>query len=254
MTPRALVAAVSLAAALAACDEKPSAAPPPAAGSAEVAPRLAPSAATAAPKAEVAPSLEVDAQGVLVGGARFDPSTPEGDARLREAIARGKVASSASLFAARAAKTRHVDALVAALAAAGATDVAIATPGRGSVTGPLHVAPASVVARTTPDCAAVAAVRKDGTTATWRIKGGVATRHAKGLAGPDLSTTLEALRVHIGACSATTWFFGADESVPWGLAFDLGASVAFATPPTKATTTALLTDSPVAGRSVKLTP
>jgi hypothetical protein len=240
---------LALALALAACDDKPA---PTAAPAPSAAPAATAEAPKPAPAVERVPTFVVDEQGPMLDGARFDVANEAGVERLRAAVAAAPLkGKTVAVSAVRNAKTQQVTALVEAIAAAGAAEVDVATPGRSGVKGPLKLTPASMVA-SSPDCSVVAAIRKDGTSAVWRLRGGAATRFAKGFAGPDLSMTFDGIEREAKGCASTNWFFGGEDGTVWGLVFDLGASVQMGEKPSKLSTTVLLTEAPIPGRPVKL--
>lgn len=208
----------------------------------------------AKPAAPRIPDLVVDPQGPLLGGERVEVSKNDWfeklEAKVRELPVEGKAVQ---VVADRQAKTQHVAGLVGALGAAGATEVTVKTQARVGGESALSLTPERVVAKTTPDCAAIGMIRKDSSSAVWQIKGGTARKFSRGFAGPDLSMTFdEGLSKRIAGCSATTWFFAGEEDVIWGLSFDLAEKVTKADPKTKATSTVLVSKAPVAGRPVKL--
>ena len=68
----------------------------------------------------------------------------------------------------------------------------------------------------------MAKLMEDRTTTTWTRGGSAARKHKKGLAGPDLSMTGDAVERLAKSCaSADTVFIGGDDAVEWGLVFDL---------------------------------
>jgi len=148
-------------------------------------------------------------------------------------------------------KISDVAILVAELGKAGVPRVIIKTKGRGDLPGEIQVVPESKVEK--PDgCSVVATTREDHTTAVWAFKGGPGKKHRKGLAGPDLTQTLDTLKKKLPACKSRTAFFSAHKSLPWELAFNIGASIVKADDKGKIETLVLLGDEPVAGRPVKL--
>lgn len=235
------------------CDDKPApgSSPPAATPTTPAAP---PPTKPASVTKESTPDVLVDELGPLLGSERIDVNAKDWPTRLDAAAAKlGVSQKSVPLNAARNAKTQYVAAVVDALGAAGAVQVEVKTPGRSSANAVLKLTPERAVSpAAAPDCAAVAMVRKDSTSAVWRLKGGVASKFSKGFAGPDLSMTMDGLTKTIDPCPASAWFFSADDNVIWGLTFDLGVAVATANPPTKATINVLLHEAPVAGRAVKL--
>jgi hypothetical protein len=104
------------------------------------------------------------------------------------------------------------------------------------------------------DCSAVAMIEKDSGVAVWAKGGGGAQRFARGMAGPDLTASTEALRKRFASCDSPVWFVAAADSVTWGLVFDLtqrAKSDADGAAPAKPHWAVLLPHAPVAGRPVK---
>ena len=101
-----------------------------------------------------------------------------------------------------------------------------------------------------PGCSVTATVLKDLSTALWPVKGAMAKRQRKGLAGPDLSHTGEELTKQIAACDSTMAFFSSDDEISWELAFNLAGTVVKADEKKKIDTLVLLREEPVAGRPV----
>jgi hypothetical protein len=106
--------------------------------------------------------------------------------------------------------------------------------------------------KSVPDCSAVAMVLEDRGTAVWKLSGGVATKHGKGMAGPDLSMTGDNIERFAKGCKqSSTLFVSAGPSVEWGLAYDLAAS-AKALPKAGFDAIVLLGETPVPGHRVTL--
>jgi hypothetical protein len=98
-------------------------------------------------------------------------------------------------------------------------------------------------------CAAAAWIAKDAAIDAWPVSGGRAKRVIKGLAGPDMTLGLDAVRSVVQQCDAAL-VIGADESMTWGLVFDL-ATMSLTAPGSRANT-AYLVSSAVPGRKVTL--
>ena len=235
------VALVVAAATIVGCDEK-KALVAPAAPAASKAPE------PAKPPPERPIEVTVDAEGTLVGGERA--AGAEGARKMRELVARLDLKGKTPMVTAlRGAKAGDVTALVAALAAGGASEVAIRTQDRSK---------RDTIRKMTPDtkagklaeCTVAVTVQKDRTTASWPIRGGVATRYAKGMAGPDLSMTLEGVKKQVAACTSTAMVLSGDDGVDWGLVFDVSDRVLAEDPPLKITTWVLAREALVAGHAV----
>jgi hypothetical protein len=97
-----------------------------------------------------------------------------------------------------------------------------------------------------PDCATVAWITKDASVVVWPAGGGLAKRVIRGLAGPDLTLGLEAMRRCAAACEATQFAAGADDAMGWGLVFDLTMGALHAS--WTRTSAVVLATTPVPGR------
>ena len=211
--------------------------------------------ASAAPKPPPDPlaGLTVDELGLYLQSHRIDMTAKDTDSKLRATIAELPVKQKAvPISASRNAKTQHVGALARALGEAGAVEIDVKTPDRTGAQTVLKLMPEEMAGAQVPDCAVVAMIKKDNTSAVWRLKGGTATRFLKGLGGPDMSMTFDGMKDQMGSCAANHWLLAGEENVIWGLVFDLGQIVAKADPPPKATNAVLVYEAPVAGRAVQL--
>ena len=102
-------------------------------------------------------------------------------------------------------------------------------------------------------CAVVGMILEDRSAAIWKFAGGTAIKKAKGLAGPDLSTTGETIERFGKGCKGSNMFFvSAGETVEWGLAYDLAASTRSLSD-VKFDNLVLLEKTPTSGRKVELT-
>jgi hypothetical protein len=241
--PLALVAIV---AALAACDEKKdtTSAAPGAASSAPV------KEAPEAPAVDRAVEITVDGEGFLVAGDRA--SGGERLAKMRELV--GKVDLKGKppvVVALRSAKAGDVAALFGALAGVGATEVSVRTQDRSKKDVSRAMVPDTKAGKLA-DCTVALMVQKDRTTASWPIRGGMATRYAKGMAGPDLSMTLEGVKKQVAACTSTAMVISGDDGVEWGLVFDLSQMATTADPPLKVSSFVVAHEALTAGRKVTL--
>jgi biopolymer transport protein ExbD len=248
-TALALASALSVLSATG-CDD-----PPKPAGSSSSAATAATSAAPVEaprPKPTTMPEILVDTDGPYIGGSRVkmgEPDTAEKLAKLvRDLPIDGK---NVEIKAEKKAKPSHVSAVVEALGAAGAPKVKIKTEGRGDLPKEITVTPEGRLAGA-PACSVVATVLKDFSTAVWSIKGGMAKKQRKGLAGPDFSHTGETLEKELGACDSTDAFFQGDESMAWELVFDIAGTVLVSDKKKRLDTLVLLREEPVAGRAVTL--
>ncbi len=229
-----------------ACDEQP-----------EKAARSAPSVtapATAPTKPAGPPNFEIDTLGAKVGYERalLDKSDGRGTLhQLLEPTGDFVAGKDVSLLVDRNAKLSWVIAFIDELGKLGAKHALVKTETRKELSDSLPFFP-SLSLKVPPDCSVVAMVLEDRGTAVWKLAGGVASKHGKGMAGPDLSMTGENIERFAKACKqSSTIFFSAAPSVEWGLVYDLAASskviekVSF-------DTFVLLEETPVPGRRVSL--
>jgi hypothetical protein len=151
----------------------------------------------------------------------------------------------------RQVKPAYVATMVDALGAAGATKALVRTSTRSDF--PPEVGFIALArARSAPPCSIVAMITDDRGSAVWSIKGGVAGKRGKGMAGPDLTLTAETLTTHAKKCPESQLLFvGGAPGVEWGLVYDL-AAVAKTLPKAYFTDTTVLAESPVPGHAVEL--
>jgi hypothetical protein len=202
------------------CDEAPK--PKPAVATGAPTP-----AAPKPPEPPRAPELVVDSIGVKVGWSRVLLDKPEGSERLAQELSavKGQLAGAVEpLRVERMARVSWVTRLLGALAAQDVTKVTIKTDTRKEYASELHFIALSA-AKEAPVCSVVAMVLEDRATAVWKLSGGVATKRARGFAGPDLTMTGETLERFGKACKDSTLLFvSAAPGVEWGQVFDLAAS------------------------------
>ena len=146
------------------------------------------------------------------------------------------------VVAMRAARPSAVVSVVDALHRSKASAVNVKTEARDGTTLTL---PVSLSVRL-PDCATVAWITKDASIVVWPAGGGLAKRVIRGLAGPDLTLGLEAMRKSAVACEATQFAAGADDAMGWGLVFDLTMGALHAS--WTRTSAVVLATTPVPGR------
>jgi hypothetical protein len=209
--------------------------------------------APAKPPPDPLAGLTVDELGLYLQTHRIDMGAKDAESKIRGALAELPVKQKAvPVVASRNAKTQHVGALARALGEAGAIEIDVKTPDRTGAQTVLKLLPEEIARAQVPECAVVAMIKKDNTSAVWRVKGGTATKFLKGLAGPDMSMTFDGMKDQMGSCASAHWLLAGEENVIWGLVFDLGQIVAKADPPPKATNAVLVYEAPVAGRAVQL--
>jgi hypothetical protein len=114
-----------------------------------------------------------------------------------------------------------VTAIAEALFRAKASGARVKSEARDSTTQSIALSLPDKVA----DCTAVAWIAKDGAIDVWPAGGGVAKRILRGLAGPDMTLGLAAVRERREGCGAPEFVLGADDVMPWGVAFDLAENV-----------------------------
>ncbi len=209
------------AAALAACDDKPEkpSAPTPEA--------TATPTATTPPKPAGPPDFEIDTLSAKVGFERALLDKNDGHANLIELLkpaAKFVDGNDATLIVDRSAKLPWVVTFVDELGKIGAKHVLIKTETRKEFAPSLPFSP-ELALKSPSDCSVVAMVLEDRGTAVWKLSGGVATKHGKGMAGPDLSMTGDNIERFAKGCKQSNLLFvSAGPSVEWGLAYDLAAS------------------------------
>jgi hypothetical protein len=216
---------------------------------------VASSAASAEPVAEKPrvpskPSLSLDDSGAMISGERVDLTVPDAKLRVFGALAGkpGVEGQTVELDVPRKVLTSRVMAFVAGLRQAKAKGVTIKTMNRERATVDLEFSLATRPA----DCSAVGHIGKDRSIVAWPMAGGGATRYAKGMAGPDMTLGSAGVRKVAQACDSPVWIVSADDSVEWGLAFDLALAVRKGddAAPVRAPGLSLPHETPVPGRKV----
>ena len=117
----------------------------------------------------------------------------------------------------RNAKPSQVAAVSQAIFRAKASGATVKSEARDNTTQGLALSSPATVA----DCAAVVWIAKNGSIAVWPAGGGSTKRVGRGLAGPDLTLGLAAVRERREGCGAAELVLGAEDTIPWGVAFDL---------------------------------
>ena len=210
--------------AVAGCDSKPRRNPfDPPASATKPPPKI-----TEAPKQEGPPELKIDNQGPKVGWVVLMIDKPEGRRKFTAEIEAKRQyfeGKDVTVTVDRGAKVEHVVAMIDELDAVGTAHVEIVTGTRPEYPPKLTVLPGE-----TPQGSGFAArstmmILKDRSTAVWKMSGGTASRRAKGLAGPDLSTTGETIKRYAKSCDeSSTMLVSGSEDVEWGLVYDLAGS------------------------------
>ena len=240
------LAAYAAAALLAACDSPPSAGDRPTAEVASApATRVIPPAPAPPPQA---PEIIVDRANVSVGGDRVATGEP-GLADKVGVFVRGRPmidGHTVDVVAMRNARPSDVAAILSALRSANASGVDVKTEARDSTTQKLPIS----FAPSLPDCAVVAWIAKDAAIDIWPAGGGRAKRIVRGLAGPDITLGTDAIRAQWAGCGASAIALGAEDTMTWGLVFDLGTSALQA--PGSRASSAVLVSTAVPGRKLSL--
>jgi hypothetical protein len=197
-----------------------------------------------------ATSVSMDENAVTVNGTRIPTQTADFRQRLSaELMGKPRVANeTVSFIVARASKMNKVALAVLSLRDAKAKDAIIKGPRRDGSTAEMRVGFGDAAT-----CTAVAYIGKDVSIAVWGASGTPAKRYSKGMAGPDTTLGSQGLERSISACSdSNVAMLGADESITWGLVFDLGlAARENAKPPFRAERFILLSEAQSPGRAVK---
>lgn len=219
--PRGFAVAVAVAAVgvLAACDQ--GASPAATNGTASTAPPAP--APSPAPVVEAqAPEIIVDPKTAAIGKESIPVTDPALVDRAFAALS-GKPAiegHNVSFVAMRNAKPSQVAAVAQAIFRAKASGATVRSEARDNTTQRVALSsPASVA-----DCAAAAWIGKNGSITVWPAGGGAAKRVGRGLAGPDMTLGLAAVRERREGCGAPELVLGADDEMPWGVVFDLAES------------------------------
>jgi hypothetical protein len=210
--------------------------------------------ATSQPKPAGPPDFEIDTLSAKVGFERALLDKNDGRSNLVALLKPAEkfvAGQDVSLIVDRSAKLPWVVAFVDELGKIGAKHVLVKTETRKEFAPSLPFSP-ELSLKAPPECSVVAMVLEDRGTAVWKLSGGVATKHGKGMAGPDLSMTGDNIERFAKGCKQSKLLFvSAGPSVEWGLAYDLAAS---AKTLQKATFDGfvLLGETPVPGRVVKV--
>jgi hypothetical protein len=209
--------------------------------------------ASAIPKQETAPDLEIDTVSTKVGFERALLHNPEGRARLTQLLGDAKKwieGQEVRLIVDRKAKVPWVATYLEELGKVGPSKITIRTETRKDYNQDQRFTPETKAKA--PPCSLVAMVTSDFGTAVWRLSGGVASKRGRGMAGPDLSMTGETIeRLAKGCSDSSTFFVSVAEGVEWGLAFDLAAS-SRVLEKVKFEDTVLLSEIPTPGHKVDL--
>jgi hypothetical protein len=233
------------------CDDKPEKAAGDTAASAQPTPEAT---VSAAPKPAGPPDFEIDTLSAKVGFERALLDQRDGHDNLTKLLKPTENfvdGQDVSLLVDRSAKLPWVVTFIDELGKLGAKHVIVKTETRKEYAPSLAFSP-ELSLKSPPDCSTVAMVLEDRGTAVWKLSGGVATKHGKGMAGPDLSMTGDNIERFAKGCKQSTMLFvSAGPSVEWGLAYDLAVS-AKTLDKVHFDTFVLLGETPVPGHKVDL--
>lgn len=203
------------------CEEQPQKSQP---AQAEPAPAATPASA---PRPAGPPAFEIDTLGAKVGYERALLDQRDGRNVLVDLLKPTQKfveGNDVTLVVERQAKLPWVVAFIDELGKLGAKQVLIKTETRKEFSPSLPFVP-ELALKSPPGCSPVAMVLEDRGTAVWKLSGGAATKHGKGMAGPDLSMTGDLIERVAKSCKqSSTLFVSAGPSVEWGLTYDLAAS------------------------------
>jgi hypothetical protein len=205
-------------------------------------------------KPTLPPTLYVDTSGALVAGTRVSLDGSGAPERLKTELSQHREfieGKEVRCTADRQVKPAYVATMIDALGAVGAVKALIHTSTRADF--PTELGFLSLDrARSAPACSVVAMITDDRGSAVWSLKGGVAGKRGKGMAGPDLTLTGETITTHAKKCTESQVLFVAGApGVEWGLVYDLAASTK-TLPKAYFAETAVLAESPVPGHPVDL--
>jgi len=227
------------------CDQKQTAATGDAAAATS-----ATTTASVAPEPPKPPLVTVDDTAFVVAGDRVEFGKGGGDVA-------GRISGLLSSKPLVADQTLEVDALrdttmahmaiaIDALRQSKAKSLTVKTAKRDRTMGTLAVTLAHPPA---PSCAAVGMIGKDNSIMVWPYGGAVAQRFTHGFAGPDITLGSAAFAKLANECTAPWDFVAGEDSIKWGVVFDLALAAA-QTAGMHATSTVVLTKTPVAGRKI----
>ena len=234
------------------CEDKPQKAATSSAASAQPAEEA--TAAATAKKPAGPPDFEIDTLSAKVGFERALLDQRDGHDNLTKLLKPTENfvdGQDVSLLVDRSAKLPWVVTFIDELGKLGAKHVIVKTETRKEYSPSLAFTP-ELSLKSPPECSTVAMVLEDRGTAVWKLSGGVATKHGKGMAGPDLSMTGDNIERFAKGCKQSTMLFvSAGPTVEWGLAYDLAVS-AKTLDKVSFDTFVLLGETPVPGHKVDL--
>lgn len=225
------------------CDEKPTTTAKEAASSATVS-----ATASAAPPPPAPPVITLDDGAFVATGDKVDMSAADAKGRIVAMLANKTlvVGQTLELDALRDTTMPRFMIAIDALHDAKVKALTVKTAQRDRTMGSLGVSLEHPLAS---PCAAVAMVTKDNAINVWPYGGAIAQRFSHGFAGPDITLGSAAFAKLANACDASIDFVGGDDTIKWGVVFDL-ARAASQTAGFKVTSTVVLTKTPVPGRKI----
>lgn len=207
--------------------------------------------ASAIPKVDAAPILEIDTISPKVGSERALFQHPEGRSQLVELLAKEKrwfEGKDVQVLIDRKVKVAWVAMFLDELGKVNPSKITIRTETRKEFNQDQVFTPEAKTKA--PPCSVVGMVTSDYGTAVWKLSGGVAGKRTKGMAGPDLSMTGDTIERFAKGCKeSSTFFVQVAEGIDWGLAFDLAAS-SHVLEHAKFTDNVLLSEIPTPGQKV----
>lgn len=200
------------------------------------------------------PQVSIQTRSVSVGMDEIAFNVPSFDSALRDLLKKVPVSEPAVVIvnAERKVPTPRVTSVLYALVDAGAKSLEVRTPPRGGLPDKLVVHTEKDVGTEVLPCSFASMVLDDLGVTFWPVRGGLAKRYSKGMAGPDLSAMHQVLQKEESACRSRLFFISGGDAVEWGHTFDLGASHRSHQPPYNADTIVLLRQVPVAGKKIQL--
>jgi hypothetical protein len=229
-----------------ACDDKPVA--PDAATASAAASSSAAAAISQAPPPPTPPVVVLDDASFVVAGDKIDLTGADAKGRIGGMLANKPLVSGQTLEvdALRDVTMPHLALALDALRDAKVKGASIKTAQRDRSMGTLDVA---FEHGPVAPCAAVGLVAKDNAINVWPYSGATAQRFSHGFAGPDITLGSAALRKLANDCDASVYFVSGDDTIKWGVVFDL-ALAAKTGGTLKPTSVVVLAKPPVAGRKV----
>jgi hypothetical protein len=203
--------------------------------------------ASAPPPPAAPPVVTLDDTSFVVTGDKVDLTAADAKGRIVALLANKPMVSGQTLEvdALRDTTMPRFTTAIDALHDAKAKALTVKTAQRDRTMGTLAVA---LDHGPVPPCAAVGMITKDNAINVWTYGGSVAQRFSHGFAGPDITLGSAAFAKTAGACEATFAFATGDDTIKWGVVFDL-ALAASQTPGYKPTST-IIVKTAVPGRKV----